>query len=43
VLYGDEAFVVELAQTACAFDAMTLDPCLALVPWAGFRRTNRRL
>jgi hypothetical protein len=37
-LYCDEPFVVELAQTAYAFDATTIDLCLALFPWAHFRR-----
>ncbi len=37
-LYGDEPFAVELAQTAYAFDATTIDLCLALFPWAQFRR-----
>ena len=40
VLYGDEPFAVELAQTAYAFDATTIDLCLALFPWARFRRTK---
>ncbi len=37
-LYCDEPFAVELAQTAYAFDATTIDLCLALFPWAPFRR-----
>jgi hypothetical protein len=40
VLYSDEPFAVELAQTAYAFDATTIDLCLALFPWARFRRTK---
>jgi len=39
-LYGDEPFAVALAQTAYAFDATTIDLCLALFPWARFRRTK---
>ena len=39
-LYLDEPFAVELAQTAYAFDATTIDLCLALFPWARFRRTK---
>lgn len=39
-LYGDEPFAVELAQTAYAFDATTIDLCLTLFPWARFRRTK---
>jgi hypothetical protein len=37
-LYCDEPFAVELAQTAYAFDTTTIDLCLALFPWAHFRR-----
>ena len=37
-LYTHEPFGVELAQTAYAFDATTIDLCLALFPWAHFRR-----
>jgi len=37
-LYCDEPFAGELAQTAYAFDATTIDLCLALFPWAHFRR-----
>ncbi len=37
-LYRDEPFAVELAQTAYAFDATTIDLCLALFPWARFRQ-----
>jgi hypothetical protein len=37
-LYCDEPFAVELAQTAYAFDATTIDLCLTLFPWAHFRR-----
>src|SRR5512144_3323898 len=36
-LYCDEPFAVELAQTVYAFDATTIDLCLALFPWARFR------
>ena len=39
-LYRDEPFAVELAQTAYAFDATTIDLCLALFPWARVRRTK---
>jgi hypothetical protein len=39
-LYHDEPLAVELAQTAYAFDATTIDLCLALFPWARFRRTK---
>ncbi len=37
-LYCDDPFAVELAQTAYAFDTTTIDLCLALFPWAPFRR-----
>jgi hypothetical protein len=39
-LYSTEPFAVDLAQTAYAFDATTIDLCLALFPWARFRRTK---
>jgi hypothetical protein len=39
-LYRNEPFAVEVAQTAYAFDATTIDLCLALFPWARFRRTK---
>jgi hypothetical protein len=39
-LYANEPFAVDLAQTAYAFDATTIDLCLALFPWARFRRTK---
>ena len=38
VLYADESFGVELAQTVYALDATTIDLCLALFPWAKFRK-----
>ena len=37
VLYADDSFGVELAQTVYALDATTIDLCLALFPWAEFR------
>jgi hypothetical protein len=37
-LYADEDFGVELAQAAYALDSTTIDLCLALFPWAKFRR-----
>jgi len=37
-LYVDEPLGVELEETAYAFDATTIDLCLALFPWARFRR-----
>ena len=38
VLYADEDFGVELQQAADALDSTTIDLCLALFPWAKFRR-----
>ena len=38
VLYADEDFGVELRQAAYALDSTTIDLCLALFPWAKFRR-----
>src|SRR5881628_2801110 len=38
VLYSDDSFGVELAQTVYALDATTIDLCLALFPWAKFRK-----
>jgi len=37
-LYATEAFGVELDQTAYALDATVIDLCLALFPWATFRK-----
>ena len=41
-LYADEAFGVDLANTAYAFDSTTIDLCLSLFPWARFRGRNTR-
>src|SRR5205809_372847 len=38
VLYANDSFDVELAQTVYALDATTIDLCLALFPWAKFRK-----
>jgi hypothetical protein len=38
LLYADEAFGIELKQAAYALDSTTIDLCLALFPWAKFRR-----
>jgi len=38
VLYAEESFGLELAQTVYALDATTIDLCLALFPWAHFRK-----
>lgn len=37
-LYAGDSLVVELEQTVYAFDSTTIDLCLALFPWARFRR-----
>ena len=37
-LYQADGFGVELQQTAYALDSTTIDLCLALFPWARFRR-----
>ena len=37
-LYAHDEFGVHLDQTAYAFDSTTIDLCLALFPWARFRR-----
>jgi hypothetical protein len=37
-LYATEPFGVELAQTVYALDATVIDLCLALFPWATFRK-----
>jgi len=37
-LYAGDAFGVDLDQTVYAFDSTTIDLCLALFPWARFRR-----
>ena len=37
-LYRQEEFGLELEQTVYALDATTIDLCLALFPWAQFRR-----
>jgi hypothetical protein len=39
-LYGGDALAFELEQTAYALDSTTIDLCLALFPWASFRRAK---
>jgi len=39
-LYADEDFSLELQETVYALDATTIDLCLALFPWAKFRKTK---
>jgi len=37
-LYAGDSLSIELDQTVYAFDSTTIDLCLALFPWARFRR-----
>jgi Transposase DDE domain/Domain of unknown function (DUF4372) len=37
-LYAEDGFGVELEQTVYALDSTTIDLCLALFPWARFRK-----
>ena len=37
-LYANDPFAVELEQTVYALDSTTIDLCLALFPWAKFRK-----
>jgi hypothetical protein len=39
-LYAGESLGLELEQTVYALDASTIDLCLALFPWARFRRSK---
>jgi len=39
-LYLDDAFNLELENTAYALDASTIDLCLRVFPWAQFRKTK---
>jgi hypothetical protein len=39
-LYVDEPFGVDLKETVYAFDATTIDLCLAVFPWAHFQSTK---
>jgi hypothetical protein len=36
-LYAKEPMAIDLDPTVCAFDAMTIDLCLSVYPWAPFR------
>ena len=42
-LYADEPSGFELQAAAYALDSTTIDPCLALFPWATFRRHKAAL
>ncbi len=39
-LYAQEELAVDLPNTVYALDSTTIDLCLSLFPWAGFRRTK---
>lgn len=39
-LYAEDSFGVELNHTVYALDSTTIDLCLALFPWARFRKTK---
>jgi len=39
-LYADEAFGLDLKDTAYALDATTIDLCLSVFPWTPFRSTK---
>ncbi|EQD76391.1 transposase IS4 family protein, partial [mine drainage metagenome] len=39
-LYAHDSFGVELDHTVYALDATTIDWCLSMFPWAGFRSTK---
>src|SRR5271155_1259047 len=39
-LYAKESIAAELNETVYALDSTTIDLCLSLFPWAGFRRTK---
>ena len=39
-LYAGESFGLELDQTVYSLDSTTIDLCLTLFPWAGFRETK---
>jgi Transposase DDE domain/Domain of unknown function (DUF4372) len=39
-LYAEDRFAVELNHTVYALDSSTIDLCLALFPWARFRKTK---
>jgi len=38
-LYANDDFGIELNETVYALDASTIDLCLSLFPWAGFRKS----
>jgi hypothetical protein len=42
-LYAGESFGVDLANTVYAFDSTTIDLCMALFPWAHYKRTQHAM
>src|SRR5499426_624435 len=40
VLYANEPLAGDLSQTVYALDSTTIDLCLSLFPWAGFRKAK---
>jgi hypothetical protein len=40
VLYADEDFGIDLANTVYALDSTTIDLCMSVFPWARFRTTK---
>jgi len=39
-LYAEDSIGVDLTETVYALDSTTIDLCLSLFPWAGFRQTK---
>ena len=39
-LYAKESLGIDLSETVYALDSTTIDLCLSLFPWAGFRKTK---
>ena len=39
-LYAQESIGVDFSETVYALDSTTIDLCLSLFPWAGFRKAN---
>jgi hypothetical protein len=39
-LYAEESLGIDLSETVYALDSTTIDLCLSLFPWAGFRTTK---
>jgi hypothetical protein len=39
-LYAEDALAIDLSETVYALDSTTIDLCLSLFPWAGFRKAK---